>query len=71
MTLVLETPLTAAVNCRLPETLNDAVEGLTETLIGVSRGTRDTTAVPDFGGLPADVAVTMTVCAFDKPVGAV
>jgi hypothetical protein len=55
----------------MPEALNDAVEGLTETPIGETGGTSNTVAVPDFGGLPAEVAVTITLCAFDTPAGAV
>ena len=60
-------PLTVAVNWLVWETVSDAVEGVTDTLIGV----RATLALADLVGSAALVALTVTVCALGIEAGAV
>ena len=67
VTVVFDDPLTVAVNWLVWETVSDAVEGVTDTLIGV----RATLALADLVGSAALVALTVTVCALGIEAGAV
>jgi hypothetical protein len=68
VTTVLAVPVTVAVNCRVCETVREAVEGVTETLTG---GLRLTVAVADLVELALLVAVTVTLSALAMEAGAV
>ena len=65
-TAVFDDPLTVAVNWLVWETVSDAVEGVTDTLIGV----RATLALADLVGSAALVALTVTDCALEIKAGA-
>ena len=67
-TAVLEEPVTAAVNCRVPEGSRLAADGERVTVTGVWRVT---VAAADLEGAAALVAVTVTVCEALTELGAV